>query len=67
MQLPIASSITVDAVRSVAESALPGAPVQVDAPDRSPRAGTRTRAAAFLRASAQRRVRLANRLDPACG
>jgi hypothetical protein len=62
--LPIASDIAARAVRNPAESALPGAPVM---PDPEPR-GSRIRAgfAAFLRRSAQRRRRLADRLDPAC-
>jgi hypothetical protein len=62
--LPIASNLAARGVRNLAESALPGAPPQ---PDPEPR-GSRLRAgsAAFLRRSAQRRSRLADRLDPAC-
>jgi hypothetical protein len=64
--LPIAAHIAVNAVRDQANSALPNAPVCPDPPPRN--SHIRLRAAAFLRASAQRRTRLADRLDrtPAC-
>jgi hypothetical protein len=62
--LPIASHLATRAVRSLSESALPGAPA---VPDPEPReARLRAGLAAFLRSSAQRRSRLADRLDPAC-
>jgi hypothetical protein len=62
--LPIPSDVATHAVRNLAESALPGAPVL---PDTEPR-DSRIRAgfAAVLRRSAQRRNRLAERLDPVC-
>lgn len=62
--LPIASNIATRAVRNVAESALPGADVT---PDEQPRdSRIRTGFAVFLRRSAERRNRLAERLDPVC-
>lgn len=63
--LPIASNIAVDAVRDHAGSALPHAPVVPDPPPRPAR--LRTWFVAFLRASAQRRARLADRIDPCPG
>jgi hypothetical protein len=62
--LPIASNLAAREVRSLAESALPGAPVMPDPGLSNSR--LRSRSAAFLRRSAQRRSRLADRLDPAC-
>jgi hypothetical protein len=62
--LPIASHSATRAVRSLAESALPGAPARPDPEPRNSR--IRAGSAAFLRRSAQRRSRLADRLDPAC-
>jgi hypothetical protein len=62
--LPIASYIATHAVRDLTQSALPGAPVVPDPEPRSSR--IRAGFAAFLRSSAQRRTRLADRLDPAC-
>src|SRR5882757_5562630 len=63
--LPIAADIAVNAVHNHVGSALPKAPV---VPDPTPRESrTRTQFAAFLRASAQRRARLADRLDPCAG
>lgn len=66
--LPMGSIIAVRAARDLARSALPGAPTVPDPPPRQRRAAkrARTRAATFLRASAHRRARLAERLDPAC-
>ncbi|MVU76855.1 hypothetical protein GPX89_06290 [Nocardia sp. ET3-3] len=58
---PIAGHIAVKAVRAQANSALPGAPVLPDPPHK---ARLRKHVAAFLRGSAQRRTRLADRLDP---
>lgn len=60
--LSIAGPIAVNAVRAQANSALPDAPVLPDPPPRESR--LRKHVAAFLRASAQRRARLADRLDP---
>jgi hypothetical protein len=62
--LPIASHIATLSVRDLSESALPGAPVLPDPEPWEPR--IRAGIAAFLRRSAQRRSRLADRLDPAC-
>jgi hypothetical protein len=62
--LPIASHLATCAVRSLSESALPGAPAVPDPAPAEPR--IRAGIAAFLRRSAQRRSRLADRLDPAC-
>ena len=62
--LPIASSIATRAVRNVAESALPDAGVTPDLEPRDSR--IRTGFAVFLRRSAERRNRLAERLDPVC-
>jgi hypothetical protein len=62
--LTIASAIATHAVRNLTETALPGAPV---IPDTEPRdSHIRAGFAAVLRRSAQRRDRLAERLDPAC-
>jgi hypothetical protein len=60
--LPVASNIAVNAMRDQVGSALPDAPIVPDEPARESRA--RTWIASFLRSSAQRRVRLANRIDP---
>jgi hypothetical protein len=62
--LPIASNIAARAVRNLAGSALPDAPALPDPEPRNSR--IRAGSAAFLRRSAQRRSRLADRLDPAC-
>ncbi|MBL1076451.1 hypothetical protein JK358_18800 [Nocardia sp. 2] len=59
---PIAGHLAVKALRAQANSALPMAPVLPDAPPREAR--LRKHVAAFLRGSAERRTRLANRLDP---
>jgi len=57
--------VAVNAVHDHVGSALPNAPV---VPDPAPRESRiRTQFAGFLRASAQRRARLANRLDPCSG
>lgn len=63
--LPIASDIAVRNTTEIAASALPDAPVVPDPPPREPR--LRIAIAAFLRASAQRRTRLADRIDPCTG
>jgi len=60
--LPIASELAVRNTAPVALSALPDAPVVPDpAPPESP---VRAAFATFLRASARRRARLADRIDP---
>jgi hypothetical protein len=61
---PIVGHVAISAARDQALSALPDAPVLPDDETRTPR--WRGLAVAFLRSSAQRRVRLADRLDPAC-
>jgi hypothetical protein len=63
--LPIASDIAVSAVQAHVNSALPNAPVVPEPPPRESR--IRPAIAAFLRSSAQRRARLADRLDPCSG
>jgi len=63
--LSIAADIAVNAAHDHVGSALPNAPV---VPDPAPRESRiRIQFAGFLRASAQRRARLANRLDPCSG
>jgi len=60
----IAFDLAVCAARNTATSALPNAPILPD-PDPSPqRRRLRIALAAFLRASALRQVRLADRLEP---
>jgi hypothetical protein len=59
---PIAYDIAVKHVGELVTSALPDAPVVPDPAPREPR--LRVTIAAALRASARRRTRLANRLDP---
>jgi hypothetical protein len=59
--LPAAADIAVSALRDRAGSAQPNAPVVSDPARRESR--VRIQFAAFLRASAQRRQRLADRLD----
>jgi hypothetical protein len=59
--LPAAADIAVNAVRDRAGSAQPNAPVFSDPARHESR--VRIQFAAFLRASAQRRQRLADRLD----
>jgi hypothetical protein len=61
--LPIASYIAKDAM--IDRSALPDAPVVPEPPPRDSR--VRSSIAAFLLASARRRVRLAERIDPCAG
>lgn len=61
---PVFGNVAINAARDRALSALPDAPILPDEQPRSPR--WRGLAVAFLRSSAQRRVRLADRLDPAC-
>ena len=63
--LPIASDIAVSAMRAHVNSALPNAPIVPEPPPRESR--IRPVIAAFLRSSAQRRARLADRLDPCSG
>ena len=62
---PIGAHFAIKAMRDHAHSALPHAPVRPDPPPRDSR--VRSSLAAFLRASARRRVRLAERLDPCAG
>ncbi|MGH3463122.1 MAG: hypothetical protein ACRDP9_16810 [Kribbellaceae bacterium] len=61
----------VENVRRVAWSALPDAPVEPDSPrpQRWQHTALRARVGAALRASARRRLRMAERLDPSprCG
>ncbi|WP_040807629.1 hypothetical protein [Nocardia concava] len=59
---PIAGHIAVKAVRALSNSAMPDAPARPAPPPREAR--LRKHVAAFLRGSAQRRARLADRLDP---
>lgn len=61
---PIGANLALEAMREIAHSALPDAPVVPDPPPRAPR--LRGAVAAFLRGSARRRSRLADRLDPIC-
>ena len=63
--LPIASNIAVENMRDHVGSALPNAPVIAEEPARESR--TRIWLAGFLRSSAQRRARLADRIDPCSG
>jgi hypothetical protein len=63
--LPIASDIAVRNTVSVASSALPDAPVVPEPAPPEPR--LRAALATFLRASARRRARLADRIDPCTG
>lgn len=63
--LPIASDIAVRNTIEIAASALPDGPVSPDPPPRQPR--LRIAIATLLRASAQRRARLADRIDPCTG
>jgi len=60
--LPIASEIAIRNTGPVALSALPDAPVVQDPAPPEPR--LRLALATFLRASARRRARLADRIDP---
>jgi hypothetical protein len=61
---PVFGNVAITAARKRAQSALPDAPVVPYEESSAPR--WRGLAVAFLRSSAQRRVRLADRLDPAC-
>jgi hypothetical protein len=63
--LPIASDIAVSNTAPLASSALPDAPVVPDPTPSEPR--LRAALATFLRASARRRARLADRIDPCTG
>jgi hypothetical protein len=63
--LPIAADIANSAMKDHVGSALPDAPVVPEPPPRNPR--VRSSIAAFLRASAGRRARLADRVDPCAG
>lgn len=62
----IAASVAMHAVRDEALSARPDAPIVADPVRdvRTPR--LRGAVATFLRSTAQRQARLANRLDPGC-
>ena len=63
--LPIASDIAVRNATSIASSALPNAPIVPEPVPSEPR--LRAALATFLRASARRRTRLADRIDPCTG
>jgi hypothetical protein len=63
--LPVTAGIAVNAMHEHAHSALPHAPVVPEPPPRDSR--VRSSIAAFLRASAKRRARLADRVDPCAG
>ena len=57
----------VENTRTLAQSALPDAPVVPDEPRRVRRSlEVRARAGAVLRAAARRELRLADRIDPVC-
>jgi hypothetical protein len=57
----------VENTRTLAQSALPDAPVVPDEPRRIRRSfEVRARAGAVLRAAARRELRLADRIDPVC-
>ncbi|HEY3558302.1 MAG TPA: hypothetical protein VGL05_12600 [Kribbella sp.] len=61
----IAGNTAVENARSLTQSALPNAPQQpYDEP--APRRAVRARLSAVLRTVAERELRLANRIDPAC-
>jgi len=61
---PIALDIATRVARSVAQSALPDAPIVPDAAHRPNAQGGRARAAARVRVVTQRASRWADRLDP---
>jgi hypothetical protein len=64
----IAGNTAVENTRSLARSALPNAPQQPDDQPRPQRSRlVRNRLGAALRATAERELRLADRLDPAPG
>jgi hypothetical protein len=64
----IAGTTAVENTRSLAQSALPNAPQQPDDQPRPRRSGlVRSRLGAALRATAERELELADRLDPAPG
>jgi hypothetical protein len=66
MSLFIGSNTAVENTRTLAQSALPDAPVVPDVPRRVRRSfEVRARAGAVLRAAARRELRLADRIDPA--
>jgi hypothetical protein len=61
----IAGNTAVENTRSLAQSALPNAPQQpYDEPAPRRTVAVRARIGAVLRATAEREVRLANRIDP---
>lgn len=63
----IAGNTAVENALSLAHSALPNAPQQpYDEPTPRRVFTVRTRISAVLRATAEREVRLANRIDPTC-
>ncbi|MFI5690289.1 hypothetical protein ACIA58_00495 [Kribbella sp. NPDC051586] len=62
----IPGNTAVENARNLAQSALPNAPQEeYDEPRRRPRA-VRARLSAVLRSTAERELRLANRIDPTC-
>ncbi|HEY7046898.1 MAG TPA: hypothetical protein VH373_06720 [Jatrophihabitantaceae bacterium] len=63
--LPVAADIAANSVRDLVGSARPEAPVMLVGTPRESR--LRRRFVTFLRASAQRRDRLADRLEPRSG
>lgn len=63
--LPVASDIAIRNTAPLASSALPNAPVVPEPAPSEPR--LRAALATFLRASARRRARLADRIDPCTG
>jgi hypothetical protein len=63
--LPVAADIATSSMHDLVGSARPGAPIVLDETPRESR--LRGRFVAFLRASAQRRERLADRLEPGSG
>ena len=63
--LPIASDIAIRNTAPLALSALPNAPIVPEPAPTEPR--LRAALATFLRASARRRARLADRIDPCTG
>ncbi len=62
------ANTAVENTRELAQSALPDAPVMPDQPGRIRRTlEVRARVSSLLRSTARRELRLADRIDPACG